>query len=49
VIGDSDRLQQAAHNLMQNAIQNQFTGKIVVFFGFDMDQSQLVLIVKDEG
>jgi signal transduction histidine kinase len=35
VVGDSDRLQQVTMNLIQNAIENSFSEKIVVYFGFD--------------
>lgn len=49
MIGDPDRLQQVAINIIQNAIQYSYSGNIVVYVSFDQKESKLVFIVKDQG
>ena len=47
MIGDPERMQQVALNIIQNAIQYSFDGTIVVYVSFDKEQNKLVFVVKD--
>ena len=49
LIGDPERLQQVAFNIISNAIQHTNEGSIVVYVSFDKLSSKVVFIVKDEG
>ena len=47
VIGDPDRIQQVALNIISNAIKFSFKGTIIVYVSFDKIESKIVFIVKD--
>ena len=49
LIGDPERLQQVALNIIQNAIQYSFDGNIIVYVSFDKTESKIIFVVKDQG
>ena len=49
MVGDSDRMQQACMNIIQNSITFTMCGQILVYFGYDISTSNLLVIVNDRG
>ena len=50
MIGDPDRFQQVAINIIQNAISNTYqNGKVSVFVNYDKMKQKIVVTVNDNG
>ena len=49
VIGDKQRMQQVALNLIFNAIDNTKKGHVFIYVNYDSKEQQLIFIVQDTG